>query len=449
MLKPLRQKFRSSLISSAFLFSVFLCCSMTVWAQEDPLARPKISQSTQDVLKKLQSRFQEADSFMEEKGILEAGLDLRGLPEGETLIMDVMIPPRLMVEGVVFGEVGQNTVLLSLRDFIRVLDFPIEYDSSTKIYSGWYLREENAFQLNANTGVVTSAGQEYKISNLAVSSEEDVMIPITDMQQWFNMKIGVDVGTQSLVLDPSQPFPATLQHQRRKSNFARNRRGPASLPRYTEDDYDWFEVPFVDVNTRTSFRDRGTTGNELDNFVNIRTAGEFAKGALTTNSAINDEDGLFSMRVTYLQESADPELLGSLGARRFEVGDLSPTRLPITGSAAPETGVRITNTDPLVSLTLPSTRIEGYYFRVGTLNYTVITLYSHSSRQMKKVITHLKMFRFFQTETIFALLHMDRRVKCVKKSSIFLMTVTALPNLAEFMISHLHFRTGSSMRKIR
>lgn len=362
MLKPLWQKSELSLIFSAFLFLVFLCCSINVMAQEDPLERPQVSPSTQEVLKKLQSRFQQADTFMEEKGILDAKLDLRGLPQGETLIMDVMIPPRLMVEGVIFGEVGQDTVLLSLRDFIRVLNFPIEYDSSTNIYNGWFLREENNFQLNMNTGVLNSAGQEYKISAAAIPSDEDLMAPLSDMEQWFNMDIDVDVGTQSLTLDPSHPFPATLQHKRRKSNFASNRREPASLPRYSEDDYGWFEVPFIDVNTRTRFRDRERSGTELDNFVNIRTAGEFAKGALTTNSAINDEDGLFSMRVTYLQESADPELLGSLGARRFEVGDLSPTRLPITGNAAPETGVRITNTDPLVSLTLPSTRIEGYYF---------------------------------------------------------------------------------------
>jgi hypothetical protein len=362
MIISLRQKSQFVQNLPVLFFLVYFLCSINAVAQEDPYAPRAISPSTQNVLKKLQSRFELADSFMEERGILEKHLDLRGMPNGEQLIFDIIIPPRLKVEGVVFGEVAEDTVLLSLRDLIRVLQFPIEYDSSTGIYNGWFLREQNSFTMNINQGVLSVAGQEYRLPPQAQISDEDVMVPIADIKQWFQMDIDVDVSTQSLNMDPVQPFPATLQHERRKKDFSRRKREPASLPRYAKDDYDWFEFPVVDITTRSTYRDRKTSGKETDNFVNIRTAGEFAKGALTTNTAINDKDGLFSARVTYLQESADPELLGPLEARRFEVGDLSPTRLPITGNSAPETGVRITNADPLVSLTLPSTRIEGYYY---------------------------------------------------------------------------------------
>lgn len=352
------QKLRS-LIIFVFIAGVSILCVKGSYAQNAAYYNQKIAE---EFLNRVQSGFEEADEFMKESGIIEKPLDLRGLPEGELLIFDIIIPPRLEVEGVVFGEISGDTILISLRDFISVLQFPIEYDSSAQIFDGWFLTENNRFRFQINDGVISTHGNEYRLSDNAMITDDDILVPLGDMKEWFEMDIDVDISTQRLVLDPITPFPATKSYERRQKKYSRNRKEPPSLPRYDKEDYGWFEVPAVDVTTRSRYRDTDIQGSELDNFANIRTAGEFLKGALTTNTAINDDDGIFSARVTYLQESADPELLGSLKARRFELGDLTPTRLPITGNAGPETGVRITNADPLVNLTLPSTRIEGYYF---------------------------------------------------------------------------------------
>ena len=315
-----------------------------------------------EFLSRIQKGFGDADRFMEDKGILEKRLDLRGLPDGEALILDIIIPPRLAVEGIVFAEISNQAVLVSFRDFISILQFPIDYDPETNVYSGWYLKEANSFRFDLGTDLISSKGQEYRLSDLSKVQEDDIMVSLDDIEQWFQMEIEVDISTQRLTLNPTDPFPATRRFERRKKNYARGFKKKPELPRYDSDGYDWIETPVADITTRSNYTKRDNGNSDFDHTINIRTAGEFLKGNLSTNTSINDEDGLFSARITYLQESADPELLGSLGARRFEVGDLSPTRLPITGSAAPETGVRITNADPLVSFTLPSTRIEGYYF---------------------------------------------------------------------------------------
>ncbi len=344
---------------SALLLILFTPAFHTVHAQDAAYYNQKIAD---EFLKRIGKGFDQADTFMEETGILEKELDLRGMPDGEILIFDIVIPPRLKVEGNVFAEISGDTVLISLRDLISVLEFPIEYDADTRTFSGWYLSESKRYVFDFDSGLITSNGTEFKLPQNAIILDEDVMAPIDTIEEWFGMDIDTDIATQRLILDPDIAFPATKRFERRKKSFTRNNREPASLPRYDTEDYDWIDVPVADITTRTRYREAKNRDTELETFANVRTAGEFMKGALTTNSAFNDEDGLFSARVTYLQESADPELLGSLKARRFEVGDLTPTRLPITGNASPETGIRITNRDPLVNFTLPSTRIEGYYF---------------------------------------------------------------------------------------
>ncbi len=337
------------------LFSLIF--STKLYAQSESPPPSLIS----EFLTRIEKGFNEADVFMEETGILEKRLDLRGLPDGETLIFDIRIPPRLEVEGVVFGEISNETVLISLRDFVSVLQFPIKFDSETNTFSGWFLLEGNTFQLNLDNEILYSAGQEYKRSKDTHIIEEDIMVPIGEIKEWFNMGVEVDISAQKLILDPATPFPATQRYNRRKKDFSSRGNSKPELP-LMEDDYDLFEVPVADITTRSNYRKRENGDTEFNNFANVRTAGEFLKGNLTTNTAINDTDGIFSARVTYLQESIKPELLGGLKARRFEVGDLSPTRVPITGNSGQETGIRITNANPLVNLSLPSTRIEGYYF---------------------------------------------------------------------------------------
>jgi len=314
-----------------------------------------------DFVSKMRGNYQRANVFLQNAGIEKKPLDLRGLPDGEILILTFRVLPNQPLDGDVLGEVHDGTIYLSMRDFFNVADFPIEFDPETKNFNGWYIRENRLFSLNKSAGLVVSNGEEFAIGSRFLEKDDDLYFPYTDFENWFGLELEPIVGQQLVMLDANPPLPIMERLNRRKFKERAFSREPASLPR-GEDDYKLLSVPQADVSSRTFYRKSGNGDPVRGQDVNIRTAGEFAYGALTTNISANNEEKIRSARVTYMQESASPELLGSLEARRFEVGDVQPTRLPITGSAPPETGVRITNLDPLVRQTTPSTQISGYIF---------------------------------------------------------------------------------------
>lgn len=350
---------------AVLLMLVFLCAfgvkPSFATPPERSLTPSERTALARDFLKRMGSAYKNAERFMEDRGLMDAGIDLRGMPTGELLIFEVKIPPRLLVEGSVIGEVAEDTVLISLRDFINVLAFPIEFDEQTRRFSGWYIRENKNFELDLAERIARSQGSEYNLNAQTRVGDDDVLASVEDLELWFNMAIDVDVGTQTLKLEPSHPLPATERFTRRNRTYRQQRTPPAELPRM-DDDYDLIDIPVVDVSSRTNLRDSRDRDREITYQSNIRTAGEFAYGNLSTNITATQEDKITNVRASWLRESADPELLGPLKARRVEIGDIVPTRLPLTGGSRMQTGVRVTNTDPVRNQLLPTTQITGTIF---------------------------------------------------------------------------------------
>jgi len=347
--------------------ALLTCCISTyaycgVQASESVQQRPVIEQSVlKDFVNRMRNSYARANVFLSEAGLEDEVLNLRGLPDGEILILEIRLPENVILDGTVLAEIQNRQIYVSMRDMISVLEFPIEYDNETQNFSGWYVRENRSFDFDKATGIVRANDKQYNVGSNALYRDDDVFVLFSDLESWFNLELKPNIELQQVKLDANPPLPVMERIARRKSKFRNNVKPKASLPR-GEDGYGVLSFPQIDVSTRTDFRKPENGKSDTRRSLNVRTAGEFAYGALETSVSANDEDQITNARVTYLQESADPELLGSLKARRFELGDIEPTRLPITGNAAPETGVRITNADPFFNQTLPTTRISGYVF---------------------------------------------------------------------------------------
>lgn len=348
----------SPLVYSVLLFGAWM--PAPAYSQTSELSPEAKKQLARDFVSSIKAGFQKADEYMRLRGVESDAVDLRGLQEGEPLIFQVRIPPNLKVEGSVLGEVGSNTVLVSLLDFIQVLGFPITRDKDG-VYGGWFIRENKTFRFDPKLGSITADGKDFTPSPGVIVNDDDVLVPVADLKHWFSMDIDIDVATQVLALDPEFPLPATERLERRDGKNKRFKLAPPELPR-GDDEYELLDFPSIDVSTRTNLSAPAEQERDVTQQVNIRTAGEFAYGTLNTNLSADDTNKLTNARVSYLRESAYPELLGPLKARRFELGDVQTTRQPLTGGAPPETGLRITNADPLLRQTLPSTQIAGYIF---------------------------------------------------------------------------------------
>ena len=345
-----------------FVFSSFE--AQPAFAQDNQASVNTLEKTDQrmvaNFLARMKNGYARANAFMNQANISDDRVDLRGLPDGELLIMNFKLKENIPLEGTVFGQIQNRQIYLSLNDMISLLNFPISYDRGQKRYSGWFVRENRLFDYDIASDLVRAAGQEFNIlDDHVLIREDEVYVARAVLENWFDLTLEPNIGDQFVLLDADPPLPVMERLKRRNSQERNNSRLFAKLPR-GEDDYDLIAFPKVDVNTRSTYRNLENSDPDKELFFNVRTSGDLAYGNLTTNISGDKDNNITNARVTYSREADSPELLGGLKARRFEVGDIQPTRIPILGSALPELGARITNVDPLRSVSLPSTQITGY-----------------------------------------------------------------------------------------
>lgn len=342
------------------------------FAQNQPLVAPgdsALSESqrmalAREFMTRISAGFKRADQQLTQ-AFGDDGSSSTGLPEGEALIFQVRLSQKLILPVPVMGEIRQGRVALSLRDAFSAFEFPITLDPETGNASGWYIRRNKPFSLDMTTREVRTDQGVFPLSDAIQFENGDIFVPAGELGQWLGLKIKPETSFLELFIESTTPLPIEERLARSKRDLKDNRQAPASLPREPEN-RKALDFPFVDVATRSELRregDRDGRAGETtnDHSASIRTAGDFAYGTLSTQSQIDNEEKLTNLRVNYKRESLDPEFLGPLKARRFEIGDLNPVRLPISNGSL-EQGVRVTNIHPLRNYIHPSTTINGSTF---------------------------------------------------------------------------------------
>ncbi len=304
-------------------------------------------------------------SLKGEPGITEVGSadsTINILPDGEVLFLTARLQQRLKLEGIIFAQSRNNKIAVSLKDFTQVLFFPIDIDLKKGKAQGWYIRENKKFKLNLNSRIAKTDQGEFKISDDVFIEDEDVFVPIDELEKWIDFEIRPRISAQELLIIPSQLLPLQEKIKRKKKNRIATETPKPLLPT-TDFPKKLIDIPVIDVTSNISLnRDGGTNTRESRYNSNITTRGDFAHGTLTTRSQYENDKGLRRVQATYKQESKNPDLLGTLNSRRYEIGDVTTARLPLGNNAEQDFGLRITNKDPLSNLTSPTSRISGTTF---------------------------------------------------------------------------------------
>ena len=312
----------------------------------------------QQFLNNVKEKFQQADADFNLKQA-EAN-DENILPEGEMLLLNIRLPKGILLEGEIFGQVRNSEITISLRDATTILSFPIDVLPEEGKAEGWYIRENKPFKLDLETEKVTTDQGTFDLSSSVYIENDDIFVPLQEFARWINFKIEPRISNQELYIEPSMPLPAQekLARQSRKGIVERKKNKP-KLP-LREEPYELIDYPFVDISNKLSYERTGLDNKGERKFTsNITTVGDALYGTLTTRTAYDRERGVTSVRANYKRESNEDELLGPLKARRYELGDVTTTALPLFNSAGQEMGMRITNRDPLQSISNPLTIISG------------------------------------------------------------------------------------------
>lgn len=347
---------RSSLLCFSFLTALSLAPTL---AQAKELAAAERLSLARSFVEKMKSGFEVFSSpGVNQDQKAREGLNV--LPEGELLLFEMNITEdRLTLSGNILAEYTQNRLILSMRDFLQMMDFPIKFDDSGQSASGWYINEEQLFSLSVENNEVETAQGIFSLSDYVAVRDGDIFVPVGEIEDWFGIRLHVKTDELRIGIDSEQLFPVQERLRRQEREFKRNVVPPVRYDQVAKE-YEAFTPPYVDFSTNNSFRRDGTTDAQTKRAsFTLRSAGDFLGGTLKSNINGDNQGGVDNARFNYSKTSLEPELLGPLKARTYELGDVVATRLPLTGGAGIEAGMRVTNRDPLNGTIFPTTQITG------------------------------------------------------------------------------------------
>lgn len=285
-----------------------------------------------------------------------------GIPDGEELLMDLRIENMILSEPMPVEKSGDG-FLVRLADFVEVFDFPIDVDEKTGRAEGWFIRENNVFQLNLANSTLRIGDRELTVGPRAVIRRGDqIWLDSVVAADWFS--IGFDTDYQQLLIElhPSEPLP--VQSRQRRANMRVGKRPRNALPPqnpYVPPPHPLIGPPSLDTQVVGSLAkpEDGDLREGLNYAVNGQAA--VLGGALKGYVSGDKHDGLRTARFALAFKEPDG-LFGNELATQFTVGDIYSVRTSILGSGRLERGAYLSNLPLGRSLNLDTTTIAGDSF---------------------------------------------------------------------------------------
>ena len=311
---------------------------------ETPPSRAALLELARGFVDRVGGGFDRADKYLAAilPDDMRAQENFVDIPDGEILLLQIALG-RLHLSDTVMGIKQGRDVMLSLRDFTAVARFAIDVKPEENIAEGWFIRENQPFRLDMNAGTVTAGGRDYDIAPGDVLVQDgDMFVRGQALAEWLDFSMKISLSDQMAKIDSDQKWPVQ-EHLDRQGRRKPSRKQPPQLPRASLA-YEAASVPYVDLSVRQSYRRSGADGkSDAQTSYTASGSGDFLGHTTRVVATGTDEEKLAAARVTFSKESDRRELLGPLKARKYEFGDISPTRVPLAGGARPGLGARVTS----------------------------------------------------------------------------------------------------------
>lgn len=308
----------------------------------------------------------------------DAALNMVAPDLDDLWIIDLRLRGRnvVMSDVLAYGEGGGQTLFVPLLQLADTLDFVFEHDAENGKISGWFLRENQRFDLDSPSGKGVVAGRAIALPpHLIFTDGGDVYVPLSAVSDWFALGATWVRDQQYVSLSPAYLLPAEEAAKRGQGRSV-GARGPDldvyALPR-ASDDYRWFSWPHstttLSVNTQ-SIRGRADSGinavdgNNVDGNDSVTVQGstilrgDFLKLNGDLFASISSE-GFSQARLRLGRVDPDSALFGPLKASQFEVGDIALSAAPLLQRAASGVGLRIAREPLDISGNFDTTFIQG------------------------------------------------------------------------------------------
>lgn len=254
----------------------------------------------------------------------------------------------LLSDVLAYGDGGGTNLFVPLGQLSEALDFVFDYDENTKKITGWFLSENQTFELETPSGQGRVAGRDIALPPGVVFEDGgDIYVPLVAASDWFALNASWVRDQQYVALEPAYLLAGELASRRGQGRSSA--RGPAldidSLIRQP-DNYRWISWPHS-VNTLNISHQAGDRQNR--SFIQGSTIlrGDLLKmnGELF-GSFSNPGQGQARLRLGRVDP--DAALLGPARASRFQIGDITLSAAPLLQRASSGVGFRIAR-EPLAA----------------------------------------------------------------------------------------------------
>lgn len=245
------------------------------------------------------------------------------------------------------GYDANGHLFLPLDSLVRLFEFPIEVDAEAGTASGWFINESKEFSLNLEKQQSESAGVSIPLPPHAIQQQDgDIYVHEKMISQWFPMTFDLNYRSMTLNVELLEALPFQQRRARKhkwdRIAFHRARKKEASKFDRVHYPYKALAWPFVDVSLGSNYRN-GEEGGLSSNY-SIKASGDFAYHTSDVFITGNDTDNyLNSIRFKLGRKDIDPNLLGFMGVREYDVGDVRSHALPLVTKSGLGRGISLSS----------------------------------------------------------------------------------------------------------
>ena len=302
-------------------------------------------------VERLKQRYQAIDSGTETlpeitdpsplNSVLVEDANLVRIPTGEELILSIMFRNQSL--GDVFGIKTDQGAQISLSDFTRALDFPVDVELDEPSAKGWARSPDSAFSLTydalSNVWNVDSDYLSAEVPAGAVLLEDDLYVDVDQLQSWFDITLDVNYQNLSINVVPLTPIPleGKLDRQSRFDHLHIF----SNEPRFPLQEYGYSPLtsPVLDI----QFLAANSQATPSSHSLSVLGSNDLAYFNTQYYFATNTDDELVDTRFTAARYSPDGTLLGPMSATEFQLGDVRASNISPLSQAPVSRGIRVSN----------------------------------------------------------------------------------------------------------
>ncbi|WP_101760122.1 collagen binding domain-containing protein [Oceanicoccus sp. KOV_DT_Chl] len=249
------------------------------------------------------------------------------LNDDNLLIVDIYLGNYKIAENIFIYSSPEVTVI-PLQPLFDSIEFPIEVDPTAGKAVGWFISEDQRFDLNTAEHSVFINDQRQTINQQAiiVSDDLDLYVDVRLLKKWLPLAVELDTGRLRLIIDSEQPLPLEAQLAREKlRDRALGITNSEPLPQIA-DNYDWLGEPLVYINMGYQIQHREQPADaqqtDDDEYYTVQANGDLLgmEGRFSMTKAPNDTSHREIFTLYKRPPTQDESLLA--GLKYIAIGDI-------------------------------------------------------------------------------------------------------------------------------